>query len=234
VFKSFRTILPATVQDCHGQTFLVPDYTPDGEWRRQTDAVREHVRREFPAIHLLADSLDMGRTGAGGFDGIAVYDNFVEPGLWPMLAADASAVGLIFSFNINAGYDGYVLRDVPANSCYQPPPFAPGGAHPDWSDAAGRALAHALALRRIDTSLDTTTRVQMQPTLANASRGFFLTYINSFNEWHEGHQFEPAKDAADLSPAERAVEYHNPVDGEGRLRHLGARLQTLVAPAAAA
>ncbi len=134
----------------------------------------------------------------------------------------------------NAGHDGYVLRDVPADSCYQPPPFAPGGAHPDWSGEAGRALAHTLALRRIETSLDTTTGLQVQPTLTNATRGFFLTYINSFNEWHEGHQFEPAKDAADLTPAERAMGYHNPVDGEGRLRHLGARLRTLVSPATAA
>jgi hypothetical protein len=228
VFKSFRTILPPTGQDCHGTTFQVPDFTTDGEWRRQTDAVRERVRRDFAHIHLLADSLDMGRTPAAGFDGIAVYDNFVTPDQWTPLAAEASRAGLLFSFNVNTGYDGYVLRDVPADSCYRPPPFAPGGTRPDWTTAAGRALAQSLALRRIDASFDTTTTLQADPTLSNAGRGFFLAYINSFNEWHEGHQFEPALDAADLSPRQRALDYHNPHDGLARLRHLGTRVQTLL------
>jgi len=48
-------------------------------------------------------------------------------------------------------------------------------------------------------------------------RGFFLAYLNSFNEWHEGHQFEPMKDRAALTPEERAVGYHNPDDGNYRL-----------------
>src|SRR5690606_39800496 len=94
--------------------------------------------------------------------------------------------------------------------------------------AAGRALAQSLALRRIDASFDTTTTLQADPTLSNAGRGFFLAYINSFNEWHEGHQFEPALDAADLSPRQRALDYHNPHDGLARLRHLGTRVQTLL------
>ena len=42
-------------------------------------------------------------------------------------------------------------------------------------------------------------------------------YINSFNEWHEGHQFEPMKSAANLTAAERAIGYHNPDDGQYRL-----------------
>ena len=41
-------------------------------------------------------------------------------------------------------------------------------------------------------------------------------YINSFNEWHEGHQFEPMKNRADLTAAERALGYHNADDGRYR------------------
>ena len=55
-------------------------------------------------------------------------------------------------------------------------------------------------------------------------RGFFLAYINSFNEWHEGHQFEPMKDRGDLTPEERAIGYHNPDDGQYRLKALKKRL----------
>jgi hypothetical protein len=66
-----------------------------------------------------------------------------------------------------------------------------------------------------------TVAVQTDPALANAKRGFFLVYINSFNEWHEGHAFEPMKDASDLTPAERAQGYDNPADGGYRLRALG-------------
>jgi hypothetical protein len=228
VFKSFRTILPREVQDCHGQTFLVPDYTPDADWRRQTDAVRELLREDFAQVYLLADSLDMGRTRACGFDGIAVYDNFVTPDQWDDLAFHASNVDLVFSFNVNPGYDGFVLRDVPADSCYRPPPFEPGGSHPDWRDTLARAHAQSLALRRIAESLDTTVAVQRRAESSNARQRFFLTYVNSFNEWHEGHQFEPAKDAADLTDDERRVGYHNPPDGQARLTHLASRVRALL------
>jgi hypothetical protein len=33
-------------------------------------------------------------------------------------------------------------------------------------------------------------------------------YINSFNEWREGHQFEPTKNRADPTDAERAAGCH--------------------------
>jgi uncharacterized protein YfaP (DUF2135 family) len=62
--------------------------------------------------------------------------------------------------------------------------------------------------------------LQTSPALANEKHGFFLVYINSFNEWHEGHQFEPMKNRADLTGAERALGYHNGDRGAYRLDSL--------------
>ena len=66
----------------------------------------------------------------------------------------------------------------------------------------------------------TTIAVQSDDRWSNATRGFFLVYLTSFNEWHEGHQFEPMMDAADLARDERVRVYHNPTDGEYRLKKL--------------
>jgi hypothetical protein len=63
---------------------------------------------------------------------------------------------------------------------------------------------------------------------ATRRRGFFLVYINSFNEWHEGHQFEPMRDWGDLTRAERASGYHNPDDGDYRLKALGKLLRDVI------
>ena len=57
-----------------------------------------------------------------------------------------------------------------------------------------------------------------------ARTGFFLTFVNSFNEWHEGTQFEPVKGAATLTPREASFGYHNPVDGMYRLNYLKSRV----------
>jgi hypothetical protein len=239
VFKSFRTILPSQVQDCLGRIFQVPDYTPDEEWRRQTDAVREGTRRDFSRVWLLADSLDVGRTTTGGFDGLAVYDNFVTPPQWTRIAQDATDVGLVYSFNVNPGFDRYPDRQPPpppeVDPCYGGPlGFEPGGTHPDWADTAARRAAQALALARVEESFEATTTLQTLASSPNAARRFFLTYVNSFNEWHEGSQFEPARDYADLSAEERRIGYHNPPDGTARLRHLRTLLDTAMAPPARA
>lgn len=226
VFKSFRTILPPTVRDCHGVVYPVPDYTPDGEWRRQTDRVRDLLADAFDHVLLLADSLDAGRARAAGFDGIAVHDNYVAPATWATHAAEATRAGLVFSFNVNPGFDGIAPRQLPADSCYRPPRFEPEAGDLDWQRADDRERAAALARARIRESLETTIRLQTDPTLANEKRGALLVYINSFNEWHEGHQFEPMKDWQALTPEERAVGYHNPADGLYRLR----TLETLLAP----
>jgi hypothetical protein len=81
---------------------------------------------------------------------------------------------------------------------------------------------------RIAESFRTTLALQTRPELANARHGFLLVYINSFNEWHEGHQFEPMKDAADLTTEERRYEYRNPRDGDYRLRYLQGLLRPIV------
>jgi hypothetical protein len=69
-----------------------------------------------------------------------------------------------------------------------------------------------------------------EPALTNARRGFFLAYINSFNEWHERTAFEPAANLADLTPAERAIGYHNPDEGRWRLDLLQDLLHQLTTP----
>jgi hypothetical protein len=77
-------------------------------------------------------------------------------------------------------------------------------------------------------SLNASLNAQLDLDGENARRGFLLVYLNSFNEWHEGHSIEPMKDAADLSAGERRIGYHNPVDGEYRLRTLRGLLEPLV------
>jgi glycoprotein endo-alpha-1,2-mannosidase len=229
VFKSFRTILPPTVRDCHGLVYPVPDYTPDGEWRRQTDRVRDLLAETFDYVLLLADSLDPARARAAGFDGIAIYDPYVAPATWAGHAAAASRAGLVFSFSVNPGFDGIAPRRLEPDSCYRPPRFEPEAGELDWRRAEDRERAAALGRARIRESLDTTVRLQIDPALANAQRGLFLVYVNSFNEWHEGHQFEPMKDWDSLTPEERAVGYHNPADGATRARTLATLLAPLLA-----
>ena len=74
------------------------------------------------------------------------------------------------------------------------------------------------------TSLD----VQTNPALRNASTGFFIVYIGTFNKWHEGTAFEPMKSRAALLPQELPFGYHNPADGRYRLDYLKARLQLII------
>ncbi|HEY6555102.1 MAG TPA: hypothetical protein VI669_17225, partial [Vicinamibacteria bacterium] len=75
-----------------------------------------------------------------------------------------------------------------------------------------------------------TVAAQTDASLTNARRGFFLVYINSFNEWHEGHAFEPMRDAADLLPGERPFGYHNPARGDYRLTTLAGLVKGLLRP----
>jgi hypothetical protein len=227
VFKGFRCILPETFTDCHNVTRPTADHTPDDVWRRQTDAVRDALRGSFDHVTLLADSLEFTRTSAAGFDGIGIYDNYILPEEYASYAEGASRAGLVFSFNINPGFDSIEPRTLAPGACLPPQPFAPPIPGLDWSRAEDRERAARRSTERIVASWEATRRVQTDPDLANAQRGFFLVYINSFNEWHEGHAFEPMKDADDLTTAERAYGYHNPERGAYRLEALGRILRPL-------
>jgi hypothetical protein len=225
VFKSFRTILPPQTTDCHGIVHQVPDYTVDDVWRRQTDRVRRELVHDFDSVTLLADSLDIARTSTGGFDGIAIYDNFVRPPIWRSYAERAAAAGLVFSFNVNAGFDGIRPRTIPPDSCYQPLPLEPPAADPDFTSPAGRLSVMTASMSRIQESFEATLEAQCAAELSNVKKGVFLTYVNSFNEWHEGTEFEPMKNAKDLLPEERSFGYHNVDNGTYRLD----RLEDLIA-----
>jgi hypothetical protein len=228
VFKSFRTILLPTSNDCHGVTTPFADYAYDDVWRRQTDAIRSLLRADFDHLTLLADSSQVARTQAGGFDGIALFDNYVAPDIWPTHAQNCSARDLVFSFQINPGFDSIVWPQDDPDSCYRPPAFAPGGGVYDWTRAADRVAAEAASRGRIVDSFQTTVELQTRPSLANAKKGFFLAYINSFNEWHEGHQFEPARSRSELTPAQLALRLHNPEQGDYRLQTLRALVERVM------
>jgi hypothetical protein len=227
VFKSFRTILPPTSTDCRGRTTDVADYTADAVRRAQTDRVRAMLASQFTRVTLLADSLDVGRSEACGFDGIAIYDNYVRPETWRAHAEACTARNLLFSFSANPGFNGVVDSRLGPESCYVPPAFEPPALF-DWSAPEERQRASLASERRITESFERTIALQTDSRLSNAKRGFFLVYLNSFNEWHEGHQFEPMKDASELTPDERARGYHNPEDGAHRLNALGKLLAPIL------
>jgi hypothetical protein len=229
VFKSFRTVLPETSTSCLGVTRPVADYTPDPIWRSQTDSLRDTLRADFDEITLLADSLAFPRAADAGFSGIGTYDNFIPPEDYRGYAEGASRAGLVFAFHVNPGYDQIEPR-APSDPCYAPRAFAPPTPGLDFVTAAGRERAAAASLGRIEASWNTTLALQLDPALANSRAGFLLVYVNSFNEWHEGHAFEPMKDAAELSPDEWALGYRNPANGSYRLQALAALQRQLQTP----
>jgi hypothetical protein len=228
VFKGFDMILPPTARDCRGVERPVANYTVDGEWQQQTTALRSILRGDFDRVWLLADSMNVDRVAASGFDGIAVYDPRVGPERYAEAARAASAFGLVFSFNVNAGFAVVRPRLPRVDDCGQVvphPPFVPAAEGLDLSRSSGRELAATLGGQRIIDSFEATVALQSDPSLANARRGFFLAYVNSFNEWHEGTAFEPMKDAGDLVADELAAAYGNPPRGDYRLALLAKLLR---------
>jgi hypothetical protein len=221
VFKSFATIVPSQSTDCLGVTRPVRLHTPDAVWRQQLAALRRDLEPTFDGVTFLADSLDWYRTNESGFDGIAVYDNFVRPSRWEFIAQRMSSAGLVFSFNVNPGFYAEEPPVSQRGACYQPTPFEPPVPDLDLARADERERAARVSVDRINESLRSTVLLQTDLRLENRRAGFFLVYINSFNEWHEGTSFEPMRDAAGLTPDERRTGYANPTDGGYRLRLLG-------------
>ena len=227
VFKLFSTTRPERTQDCHGVWHQVASYVPDWEWRRQTDRLREAVRADFTEVTLLSNTSDTARAAASGFDGIAVYNPRESLARWLDHARRASRDGLLFCLPVNPGWDEIERRVVPPQSCYRPRSFVPATRELEWSRAADREWARELAEQRTEATLQLNLILQTHPLFGNAERGFFLAYITSFNEWHEGTQYEPMRDYADLTRPAREVGYHNPADGHYRLRHLAELLGRL-------
>ena len=91
-----------------------------------------------------------------------------------------------------------------------------------------RRTAHNASVNRILESTATTIDVQVGPGSSNDARGFFLAYVNTFNEWREGTAFEPARNLSELRPEEREFNYHNPFDGSWRLKLLRSLLEPIV------
>jgi len=226
VFKAFATIQPRTSTDCHGRTAPVAMWRPNDVWHRQTDTVRETLRRHFDGVWQLSDFPVADPVLATGFDGGSPYGAFT-PQEWPQLARDFTEINLTFSPSIGTGFDAVIERNVPADSCYQPPAFVPP-ADIDWSSASDRERAARLAVRQIEVSMRTSLAVQTNSTLLNASTGFFIVYIATFNEWHEGTSFEPMKDRAALLPQQVPFGYHNPAHGRYRFDYLKRRLEQII------
>jgi hypothetical protein len=96
-----------------------------------------------------------------------------------------------------------------------------------WDESVDRERMADESKRRIAESFQTTVSLQTDDRLLNRQRGFFLVYLNSFNEWHEGHQFEPMTNDAAMPADQRARRYHNVADGEYRLKTLTTLLATV-------
>ena len=216
VFKLFNTTLPPTVVDCHGVVRPVRDHIPDAVWRRTTDDVRRRLDGRFDRVTLLGNDPDIDRVAAQGLDGTAVYDPMFEPDTWLQPALGAARRDLDVSFNVNPGLDEIPRRNLAPDDCDPTRPLVPS-AEVDWSRPEERERARALSQQRINDSFAWSLLLQTHPWLGNVDRGFFLVYVTSFNEWHEGTQFEPMKSDRDLTPGERVHRYHNP--GDGFYRH---------------
>ena len=220
VFKLFRTAPPQQVENCRGELEPVADFVLDSEWRRQVERLRSIVADDFDHLTLLSNTSKAERVAAQGMDGISVYDPADSPDQWLDHALVSTRVGVLFAFPLNPGQD-YMARRVVEDPCYVTPPFLPAVSEPiDWTRPEEREMAARLAENRMEETLQANLMLQTHPFLGNVDQGFFLVHITSFNEWHEGHQFEPMKDDTALTDAERAVGYHNPADGAYRLRKL--------------
>ena len=225
VFKLFATTVPSHYIDCHGVRQPVAEFVEDSRWRWATDRVHAEFRSTHPDLLILSgDSWHPERVAAAGFNGFANYDPTTATSAWLEAALGASRRGMVFSFNVNPGFDLIERvrsqQDLVPGECYTPVPFFPTTFHLNWNRSEDRERAAGLADARIIETFEQNLWLQTHPWLGNVNAGFFLTYITSFNEWHEGTQFEPMRAHADLTQSEQKVGYHNSEDGFYRLRRL--------------
>ena len=228
VVKLFNSLVPEHIVDCRGRTVRLGDYVSEDTWRRVTEEVHRVFRDDFDHVTILSECPDADKVRAAGFDGLSIYGPDSPSENWLDWALEASRKDLVFAFNINPGMDEIERRIVDAESCYAPRPFLPLTESLDWSIPEGREYAALLSKQQIDETLLHSVFLEAHPWLNNVDRGFFLVYVCSFNEWHEGHQFEPMRDASAITGAESAFGYHNPEKGSYRLEHLTRRLTTLL------
>ena len=136
VFKSFATILPFEVTDCHGQHDAGVPWAPVSTWRDQTDTVREALASRLRS-RAAAGRLQRPRPRPGPRASTAPRSTTATSGhprgrRWRALYTDDE---LLFSFNINPGFDGIEPRTLEPDSCYSPLPFEPP-AEVEWRSAA--------------------------------------------------------------------------------------------------
>jgi hypothetical protein len=222
LFKTFGTFHAPSHTDCLGRTTLDHAYYPDEVWYQQTTRLRRELAGDFDRITLLADSLSTEHVLNGGFDGGTTGDPFVHPDRWPEIAGWFDAEHLLFAFAVNPGFEAVVPEPVPNDPCYRPLGLEPP-TRVDWSLPASREEYYDQSVARIRATFERTVALQTDLRSENRRRGFFVVYLNSFNEWHEGTAFEPAKSYENLTATERRM-YHNPTAGGYRL----AELQNLI------
>ena len=227
VMKMFAAVVAATSTDCLGVTRPVRQFVPDVLWRQETGRLRREIAVDFDHFTLLGDSLDVGRTLASGFDGSASGDPYFHPDRWEEVAGWFNAEDLLMVFSVNPGFDVPPPVVVPTNDpCYRPARVEPMP-DVDWTLEDSRARAHQASVERIAESFERTLRLQTAAHSTNERRGFFLVYVNSFNEWYEGTQFEPMAPLAALNDRERRL-YHNAASGTYRLDTLAALLAQIL------
>ena len=161
----------------------------------------------------------MNRTRKSSFDGTAVYNNFHDPSTWQGHSEHTSSDGLVYSFNTNPGFDSIARQAVPKGSGYVPTPFHPA-TEINWNNSDDRERAKQLSQRQTHRTLSTSILVQSNPLHTSSRQDFFLVFLNSFNEWHDGHAFEPAKNYAYLYSMELPSGYHNERCGNYRIKTL--------------
>ena len=167
VFKGFRIILPRGLDDCQGRPADRRDYTPDDVWRRQTDALRRDPARRLRPHDAARRLARLQPRAAPGFDGIGIYDNFIAARGLRGVRRRSLARGLLFSFNVNPGFDRRAARRAGR------PATAARLRSADARARLSRARRAASARRgsrtsRIRARSRPRSRVQTDPALANA------------------------------------------------------------------